>query len=143
VQTAIIVGKNFPKIVIPLLNNAKKNIDILVYDWRWYADQIGAEIQKFNTAIIYAARRGVSVRAITKTVDTIKVLKDNGVNAKIWAGGNLMHSKVLLIDNRFLIIGSHNYTMNAFTLNLEASMLIEEENGFPDILNYFKIVWSL
>lgn len=138
-----IFGRDYPKVVIPLIQNAKRSIDILVYEWRWYPDQIGTEIQKFNTALIYAARRGVNVRAITRTKNTVKILQENNVDAKEWSGGNIMHTKMILIDNEFLVLGSHNFTQNAFTLNMEASSLQQVKSGWPDVLKYFNDIWLL
>ena len=138
-----IIGKEYPVVAIEEIKNAKKSIDILVYEWRWYEDQIGSNIQKFNSQIIYAARRGVTIRAITRTRDTVAKLVQNGAHAKMWTGGNTMHTKMMLIDNKVLFIGSHNFTMNGFNLNLEVSTMQKDEAGFADILNHFNSLWSL
>ena len=59
-----IIGKEFPDKVIPLIDNAKYTIDIVVFDWRWYPQDPGASVQLFNQSIVRSVRRGVKVRAI-------------------------------------------------------------------------------
>ena len=56
-QTKTIIGKEFGPKVIPLIKQARKSIDIIVFDWRWYPDQIGSAIQRFNNAIITASKK--------------------------------------------------------------------------------------
>ncbi len=53
-----IIGKEFPQKVIPLIEQAKTSIDIVVFDWRWYPQDPGASVQLFNQAIVRAVRRG-------------------------------------------------------------------------------------
>jgi len=55
-EITLLIGKEFPTKVIPLIREATKSIDIIVFDWRWYPDQIGSTIQQFNHEIIKAAR---------------------------------------------------------------------------------------
>ena len=56
-MTITIIGAEFVKKVIPIIKTAKNTIDIIVYDWRWYPDQIGSRIQKFNNTIIDAKKK--------------------------------------------------------------------------------------
>lgn len=140
-QTTTIIGKEFPKKVIPLIQQAKKSIDIIVYDWRWYPDKIGSEIQKFNNAIIVANRKGVRTRVITNMRQTIDVLKKNKVEAKSLLSYRKVHVKNILIDDKIAIIGSHNYTMNAFTLNYEVSLITYNEAVVKRLRTFFDNLW--
>lgn len=140
-QTTTIIGREFPKKVIPLIQQAKNSIDIIVYDWRWYPDQIGSEIQKFNNAIVVAARKGVKVRAITNLEAVISILRGNKVEAKSLLSYRKVHVKNMLIDNELAIIGSHNYTMNAFTLNYEVSIITYNKGVVNRLRIFFDNLW--
>lgn len=138
-----IIGKQFPQVVTPIVSAAKKNIDIVVFDWRWYPEDIGSSCQIFNNAIIQAQRRGVLLRVITNTAATVKVLNENGVQARKWLSSRIMHAKMIVIDGRSAILGSHNYTMNAFCLNQELSILVEHEEFCEKLTAFFENLWSL
>lgn len=120
----ILVGKNYIEKVIPLINEAKKNIEILMFDWRWYKDDFSNPMQRLNHALVSAVRRGVSVACITNYKEIRDLLLTLGFDARKWPNDQLLHSKVLIIDREIVIMGSHNFTNNAFCSNLETSTLM-------------------
>ena len=132
-----IIGKQFPQKVIPLIENAKQSIKIVVFDWRWYPNDPANPVQLFNQAIIRAKRRGVDVKVITNIDDIIKILNTEKIEAKKPNTSKLIHSKMMIIDDKILILGSHNYTQSAFTMNHEASVVIEGEGQLDDFIKYF------
>lgn len=120
-----IIGSEFPKIVIPLLKEAKHSIDLVVFDWRWYPDQITHPVQQFNIALVNAVNRGVNVRAIVHHTMLIPILNKIGIQARRVKDRRMVHAKMILIDRQKLIIGSHNFTRNAFTHNIETSVVVD------------------
>lgn len=141
-MTTTIIGKEFAGKVVPLIKDAKKNIDIIVYDWRFYPDQIGSEIQRFNHAIITANRKHIKIRGVTNSFTTISIFKKLNVEMRKPFTKGLMHTKLLLIDNKIAVLGSHNYTMNAFTINKEVSVIIDEKETVDRLQKYFNNLWE-
>lgn len=141
-QTKTIIGKEFGPKVIPLIKNAKHSIDIIVYDWRWYPDQIGSAIQKFNNAVIVAKKKGRKIRVITNLNNTVKILSENKVEAKQIFSARKVHVKLMIIDGKIAILGSHNYTMNAFTINYEVSVIIQKKEIVKRLQIFFENLWS-
>lgn len=141
-QTIPIIGKEFSEKVIPLIDQTKKSIDIIVYDWRWYPDQIGSAIQKFNNAIIRVKKKNIRVRVITNSQHIINLLSQNKVQAKKLLSSKTVHAKLMIIDSKTAILGSHNYTMNAFTVNYEVSVIIQDEKCVKRLEIFFKNLWS-
>lgn len=135
--TPIIAG-DFCKKVIPLIDVAKQNIDVCVFDWRWYENDPGSPVQLFNQSIVRAIRRGVSVRAVVNSDSIANVLRSVGVNVKKCISKHLLHSKFLIIDNSVLITGSHNYTQSAFTSNFEFSVALFDGVDLTDLNNFFE-----
>ncbi len=138
----IIVGKDFAPKVIPLIKQAKRKIDIVVYNWYWYPDQPACTIQQFNTAIVRAAHQNIKVRVLTNAIRPINILKENRVLAKQWMHRKNLHTKLMIIDGEKAILGSHNYTMSAFTRNLELSVIISDEEFLKELDAYFSSLWQ-
>lgn len=132
-----IIGKEFPRKVIPLIDAAKKSIDIIVFDWRWYPQDPGAQVQLFNHAIIRATRRGVRVRAVVNNDEIVRVLNENGCDAKRILTKRLVHCKIMIVDSETVIIGSHNYTQSAFEMNLEVSIILDKMGKVDEFNNFF------
>lgn len=133
-----LVGSDFPKYVIPLIDSAKKNIDIVVYDWRWYQDDPSHAVQQFNTALVRAVARGVQVRAVVNTPLLIKQLSDVGIWARQTKDKRTVHTKMMLVDRQKIVIGSHNYTRNAFGSNIETSIIAEIPEGQDRFAQFFE-----
>lgn len=136
-----IIGNAFPKKVIPLIDSAKSSIKIVVFDWRWYPNDPANPVQLFNQSLIRAVRRGVKVDVVTNMEDVIKVLKEQGCGAKKAFSKNLMHAKMIIFDDKDLVLGSHNFTQSAFTANHEVSVYLEGAENIQDFLTFFNSLY--
>lgn len=137
----VVSGHNYPLKVIPLIDNTKNNIDIVVFDWRFYSQDPGCACQLFNQAILRAAKRGVKIRVIANNNDVINILKKAGCEAKKLQTTRLVHCKIVIIDDKIAVIGSHNFTQSAFTSNLELSIIIGEEISKEAIIAFYNHIW--
>lgn len=135
-----ILGKQYPQIVIPLIEQAKSSIKIVVFDWRWYPNDPANPVQLFNQAIIRACRRGVKVAVVGNCDYVLAILKQNGCEIRKPISKNLIHAKMIIFDDKDIVIGSHNFSQNAFTMNFEVSTYIPD---CPDIKNYLDFFNSL
>jgi phosphatidylserine/phosphatidylglycerophosphate/cardiolipin synthase-like enzyme len=136
-KTEILIGREFARQVIPLIKNAKKSIDIIVYNWLWYPNEIGSKIQNFNHAIIVANRGGIEVKAVVQKTLIAEILRREKVKVRKIQSGRVLHTKLMIIDDSIAIVGSHNYTMNAFNINYEVSVIIHEQKIVKDLKKYF------
>lgn len=136
-------GRNYPKEVIPLIDGAKNCIDIVVFDWRWYSQDPGSACQLFNQAIIRAAKRGVKIRAIANNDEVVNILRKAGIDAKKLLTTRLVHCKLLIIDEKIAVTGSHNFTQSAFQANLELSVILGEEMPKEEIIAFYNHIWSI
>lgn len=137
----ILISRDFPKKVIPLIKKAKQSIDIVVFDWGWYPDEIGEPVQIFNNAIYNANRNGVKVRAVVQKRLIKSILYELGIDVRQMVSNKLLHIKLMIIDGEVAILGSHNYTKNAFNLNYEVSIIIRDERSIIELQNYFKNIF--
>ena len=138
----VISGAQFPREVIPLINSAKSSLNLVVFDWRWYANDPGASCQLFNQSIIRAVRRGVQVRIIASSLDIVNIFNKLGAKAKKIQTKRLLHCKLLTIDDKIVVTGSHNYTKSAFQYNLELSVIISNHPEIASFVQFFNNLWS-
>lgn len=138
-----IIGKEFHTKVIPKIDEAKKSIKIIVFDWRWYPNDPTNPVQLFNQSLVRASRRGVNVSAVCNSDDIYNTLKSAGIAAKRYKGQRLLHSKMIIIDEEILIIGSHNYTASAMSHNLEVSISLKAPKGLERMLAYFNNLYNM
>jgi phosphatidylserine/phosphatidylglycerophosphate/cardiolipin synthase-like enzyme len=138
-----IISKDFPSVVIPLIDAAKYTIDIMVFDWRFYKNDPANVVSLFNTAVARAVRRGVAVRCLVQSAEVVDNLKKIGCWAKKLESGIILHTKLTIIDKKRIIIGSHNYTQRAFTSNHEASICVDLKDENNKLVEYFNNLFGL
>lgn len=138
-----IIGKDYPKKVIPLIEAAKNSIKIVVFNWWWYPNDPANPAQIFNQSIVRAVRRGVEVRAIANSNSFVSILNSVGIVAKKLNIKELVHAKLLIIDNNCVVIGSHNFNQSAFTVNMEASIIVSDFPQVDEFINFFDSLWHL
>ncbi len=124
--------------IIEMIDSAEETIDIEMYV---------LTSRDVIDALKRAHGRGVGVRVILEkrviggdNSEAFDALSGYGINVR-WASENfkLTHSKFMIIDGRLVLVGSHNFSNSALTLNREASVIIEKS---PATINSFKMVFE-
>jgi len=137
-----IVGKEYPLVVTELINQAKNSIKIIVFDWRWYPNDPASPAQIFNNSILQAHKRGCEVKAICNMPDIVATLKPEGLKIKNITTKRLVHAKMIIIDNKHVIIGSHNFSQNAFSQNYEFSVVIANTPNIERYTEFFDFLYQ-
>jgi phosphatidylserine/phosphatidylglycerophosphate/cardiolipin synthase-like enzyme len=138
-----IIGKNYPKMVIPLIDKAVNSIKIVVFDWRWYSEDPGNPCQLFNASIVRARKRGVNIQVCVNSQAIAQPLTNNGIDVRIPISKNLIHTKFIIIDDKILVMGSHNFSQAAFTTNFETSIINNDPLQIQEFVLFFWSIWSL
>jgi phosphatidylserine/phosphatidylglycerophosphate/cardiolipin synthase-like enzyme len=138
-----IIGKNYPRQVIPLIESAVKSIKIVVFDWRWYENDPANPCQLFNASIVRAKKRGVQVQACVNSNAIKTPLTLNNIDVRIPISKNLIHTKFIIIDDKILVMGSHNFSQSAFTINFETSVIIDDPLQIQEFVSFFNSIWQL
>ena len=141
-KTQLITGSNYSKYVRNLFEQAQHSISVAVFDWRWYKYDPASPMQLLNQSLLHASRRGCNVRAFTSSRDIANLLISLGIKAKSHQHRSLFHPKLVIIDAKHVVIGSHNWSNSAMEKNVEASVHIQDEQLATQSLLYFEQIWQ-
>lgn len=152
-EVTAVIGSDYPKLVIPLIQEATQKIDIIMYEWKWYSHEQAGGMEKLNLAVLERARSKIAVRvllniesmghAITKINSrTASFLQQRGVIVKFGQVGVATHAKMVLVDDQVAVVGSHNYSKGSFTRNQECSVMIRNGEAIRPFIDYFKLLWD-
>ncbi len=116
------------------------------------------DVRALATALAHAADRGLDVRVVlSHFISDRAMLEPNRVFARWLAprGVDLrlyrpregsarkdMHSKFVLIDDVWVALGSHNWTMGAFGANHEQSIALRSADVAARLRGTFEGLWS-
>lgn len=121
--------------IVKLLDRANSTIRIEIYSFT--LDNIG-------DAIVRAEKRGIDVKIIMEPEELnisgseYTKLKNAGVNITVDNGPGIMHDKVAIVDSKYVVTGSFNWSSNAENQNAENMIIIKN----PYIVQEFEQEWD-
>ena len=127
------------KHIIPLINSAKHYI---------YMPTFLITHTKIADALINAKRRGVDVKILMDAANTNtthskhEALRKAGVQLKTETFAGKMHSKTIIIDDKYIIAGSMNFSNSGENKNDENCLIIENEKLAKDYKQFFMYLWN-
>jgi len=140
-STQYLIDSDYAGKVLAFINDAKSEIRICAYAWRWYENQPEIDIQRLNMGLVRAKRRGVKVRVLVDGYKVFQLAKKMGFDCRYVGNSRMLHTKAISIDNNTVIIGSHNLTKRATTDNYEISLAIQDYEVFEQFRTYFDKLW--
>lgn len=131
------------------INQASKSIDLAMYLLKYYNDEPRNPANNVLHSIANAAKRDVHVRvlvykdALKMSPEAIEFLSDNGAEVRVVKDRKL-HEKMVTIDDKILVVGSHNITKAAAQYNYEASVVLRVLNDYlvKKIKRHFDEIWK-
>lgn len=123
--------------IIPLINKAEKYI---------YIPTFVLTHEELKNSLINARKRGVQIKIIHDSTNykasNIKILRDNGILVKVENYAGKVHSKTMIIDDKYLIIGSMNFSKNGENKNDENVLIIENKILAKYYRGFFEYLWQ-
>lgn len=131
--------KSITNAILPIINNSKNYI---------YIPTFVLTEKRVCDALIAAHKRGVDVRVIIDALNASgkyskhQYLRDNGVLVKTENYAGKMHSKSLIADDKYMVIGSMNFSYSGENKNDENLMVIEDSSVAKFYKNNFLYQWN-
>jgi len=146
-------GQTYYMELLKSIKEAKTKIDIMQYQWNFYIGQPNNPVQILNQTLLNKIRRGLKCRIILNregrgqhltaiNMRAYRYLKEAGAIIKMGRISPITHAKLWLIDDGISILGSHNLSGRAFTVNNEVSVLIKSRPVANEYRRYFEAIWQ-
>lgn len=135
----------FPTL-LRLLREARREVWIAMYAFK--ADPYRHHpVRQVVEALGAARRRGVRVRVLLDEEGDLnrlayRMLRRAGVEVRWDSPRVRTHLKVVLVDGRWLLLGSHNLTASAFRYNHELSVLLNSPPLAAQVRRYLEGIWG-
>lgn len=142
-------GGDYAGRVASLVDRARERVWVMVYVLRPGPAEDGP-VRQLLAALARARERGVQVRLVLdrsrawgkpgldpKHLEGAIAAAAAGVPAEIDDVERRSHAKVVLIDRRFAVVGSHNWTVSALLRNREASVVVDDPAAVQELEELF------
>jgi len=146
-QGLILTNEEYLPTLLKCIDEAKKEIFISIFSFKAgehknsYPDRIAGHLAR-------AVKRGVKVVVVLENTGkrsdeldiqnrrTGKLLEEKGINVYFDSPKQTTHTKLVVIDRRLILLGSHNFTQSALKYNNEISILLDSPDMAEDTRNY-------
>jgi phosphatidylserine/phosphatidylglycerophosphate/cardiolipin synthase-like enzyme len=147
-RVTFLANEEYFDTLIPHLSQANQEVVVSMFLFA-PRDHDNNRANQVREALIEAAQRGVRVRVSLDVSDdedfsteanrgVAKDLRRHGITVHFDSLGRTTHTKLVVIDQRYLLLGSHNFTHSALRHNNEASVLIESPKLARQALAYLQ-----
>ena len=128
----------YEKAIRPLIQGAKHSIFVPIF----YLTH-----EDLSSELVKASKRGVDVKVILDAsaaqndYSKHEYLREQGIAVKVENFGGKMHAKSMIVDDRYFIAGSMNFTKAGNDTNDENTLIIDNEALAKSYNAYFSALW--
>lgn len=125
--------------IIPLVNKSKTSI---------YMPTFLITHRELTSALISAKKRGVKIKVIIDAANASnkyskhQQLRDNGIEVKVENYAGKMHAKTMIIDEKYVVIGSMNFSRSGEEKNDENTIILDNPQIAKFLIKQFNIIWE-
>lgn len=136
-----------PKIM-ELISGAETSIKVIMYNMMWYSKYPDSPSNKLINELCKAAKKKIKItvilnhdrkngKIINENKEAGDILKKAGVNVLYDPLDQTTHAKLMIIDNRFVVIGSFNWSYYSIEKNNEVAVIIDSKEIAHQYTKYF------
>ena len=148
-----IVDNEFLTIAPFVIDQAKKKLLISTYRLQIHTKTKASNFLNLYKALVNAIARGVKVQVLAQYSEKIglsphsnllsmAILKDKGAEVRFLKRGRISHAKMIIVDDAYLIMGSHNWSLSSLTRNFEFSVLLDDPESIAQAKAHYLVNWE-
>ena len=148
VKVSLLPNKKYYSRITDLVRRANRSIYTVMFVVKYDPKEPDDPVNVILGLLCDAKRRGLDIRVLVDDETkrsykkTLEYLAGCGIPVRLDKGRRVTtHVKMLLIDGKYLVVGSHNWTESALKYNNEFSVLIVSEKLYRKALSYFNELW--
>jgi len=151
---AVLDDTQYLYFLLRALKTAQKKIRIIMF-FMAFKDEEKYPTDKIMDEILKAKQRGVDVRIILDkdaegdvygsriiNYDAFKKFTENGIDVLFDFEEKVTHSKIVIIDDEHVIVGSHNWTAGSFYAYDDKSIYVESKDFNEKVSSHFDELWA-
>ncbi|MDI6851867.1 MAG: phospholipase D-like domain-containing protein [bacterium] len=150
-----VFDSSYYTVVSNLIDNAQREILICMFQFSYYSDKPESFSNMLVSKLIEKSRKGVKIKILLEggesflgkgfyeSVKEIKgILKQPNIEIKTDKNQKTTHAKFVIVDSKYVLLGSTNWTYYGLQENNESNVLIESEKVAKEFKKYFEKLWE-
>lgn len=145
----LLLDREYYDAVLGALGSANRSVYIIMYVVKYDPSERDDPVNTLLETLAELKNRGVDVKMVVDDTtyksysDTIYYLSSLDIPVRLDESSAVTtHTKMVIIDNSTVILGSHNWTESALMSNHEASIETNCTSIVSKALSYFDNIWA-
>ncbi len=149
----LLVDEEFLGVASAFVKNARRSIYITSFKLEIPEKTKGKHLRDFFDALAEKEKGKVDVRIITNKEEkrghipatnscAICFLVENNIETRFLRNYRICHAKIIIVDEKIAIVGSHNLSYKSCHANFETSYLFDDPASVGRIVNTFHHLWE-
>ncbi len=141
--------RDYYRVASELIRSAGECVCLAVFIAKYDPDDPVDPANDLLRLLAEKAREGVEVRVLVDDVtaerypETLQLLSSSGAEVRLDPSPRTtMHAKLLIVDRRVVLVGSHNWSEAALSYNWEASVLTGDPRVVESAVEWFEKLWD-
>ena len=140
-QLKLLVEEDYYDTLVELLNRANNSIYVAMFSMKYDPRDKDDPANDLIEALAAAAEKGIHVVVVLDDYPwwnerTAEYLRNHSVEVHIYMGEESMHAKVVVVDSKIVVLGSHNWSESGLAYNHEVSILIRSQSMAEQLASY-------
>ena len=151
--TEFLVAREYLSRVPAILENARTSIQVVQFVMQLKGKSAKMTSRELGIKLAAKARDGVRVQALLNSAgggwrapalnrQAAQWLQERGVEVRTLGASRTCHAKLIIIDGKIAIVGSHNWTPYALERNFEVSVLVRDAGCVGQLAQHFNQLWK-
>jgi phosphatidylserine/phosphatidylglycerophosphate/cardiolipin synthase-like enzyme len=141
--------REFFPVIHEMLQGAAKSVDVVLYQTRFYFHYPLSASNILIADLADAGQRGVRVRVVVELADwnlenseenrdVWTILRENGAEVYFDPWDKTSHSKLVIVDGEYTVVGSSNWSYYSLDMNNEANVVIKSAGVAGEFEKFFE-----
>jgi phosphatidylserine/phosphatidylglycerophosphate/cardiolipin synthase-like enzyme len=149
----LLIARQYISRVPAILEGARDSIRVVQFVMQLKGKSAKMSSRELGIKLAAKVRDGVKVQALLNSAgggwrvpalnrQAAQWLSERGVEVRTLGTSRTCHAKLLIVDSKIAIIGSHNWTPYALERNFEVSVLIRNPACVGKLMAHFEELWK-
>lgn len=149
-EVKTVFDREYYPAALKMIDDAKESISLAMFEIRYYPDHLDSPSNLLVKGLVLANRRGVKVEVCLdrskgyneensrRNLEVGRRLTEQKIKVYLDGSKGTMHAKFLVVDGRFVLLGSTNWAYYSLAINQETNLLVDSRETAGRFLNYFE-----
>lgn len=153
-EVGLLIGQRYMQVLPGVMDSAEEELRVALFQMQVEGSRAKGWSGELALKLEAKAREGKRVRVLLSSAGggraipainrhAARWLGERGVEVRNLGPRRVCHAKVVIVDGRVAVVGSHNWSWSSLSKNFEVSVLVDGGPLVARLVEHFDGLWSV